>query len=113
MWNRRSLRLIATVLVTVPLAGCHSWHTATTSPAEVIAQKQPFRVRVTLTDEKRLTLVQLTMRNDSIAARSHVVALSDVSTIEIQRFDTEKTLWLVIAPPLFVAVAIAALLGGP
>ena len=66
--NRRTYhwRLIAALLLSVQLAGCHSWRARTTSPTQVVADEQPSKVRITLTGGTRLTIDDPTIRNDSI-----------------------------------------------
>ena len=59
-------KLIATLLLAVHLTGCYSWRPTTISPAQLIAEEQPDKVRVTLTDETRLTLDRPRIGNDSI-----------------------------------------------
>ena len=98
-------KLIAALLLAVHLTGCHSWHTATMSPAEVITDEQPSTVRVTLTDGTRLTVDDPTIQNDTIGG---VVALSDVRTIEVRRFSIGKTVGLVPGTPVVGIVSLLA-----
>ena len=110
--RRPFARLIAALLLAVHLTGCYNWHTPTISPAQIIADEQPAKVRVTQTDGTRLTLDDPTIQNDSIRGRSgpgiifslfapsSSVALSDVSTIEVRRLSAGKTPGAVVGVPL-------------
>ncbi len=90
-------RLVAALLLAVHLTGCHSWHTTTIRPAQLIAEENPSAVRITLTNGRgRLIVVDPTIRNDSIVPESGraYVAVSDVSTIEVRHLSVWKTIAL-------------------
>ena len=70
----------------------------------MIAEEQPSRVRVTLTDGTQVTLDDPTIQNDSIGG----VALSDVRLIEVRSFSTGKTVALVIGVPVGYAIMVVA-----
>ena len=66
-------------------------------------------MRVTLTDGTQVTLDDPTIRNDSING----VALSDGSTIEVQRVSASKIFNLIVGVPvgLFVALLVGCSTG--
>lgn len=107
----RLKRHIAALLLAVHLTGCHGWHPTTISPAQLIAEENPSTVRVTLTDGRQLTLVDPTIRNDSIVFEigrvTAGVVLSDVSTVEVRRFNADKTIGLILAVPVGLVVYFA------
>ena len=107
--KNRALRLVAALLLAVNLTGCHSWRTTTISPTQLIAEEEPSSVRVTLTNGRQLTLVDVSIRNDSIVREDGraYVAVSDVSTVEVRYL----SVWKTIALPLGVFVGAVALGG--
>ena len=101
-------RVIAALLL-VLLTACHSWQPTTVSPQRLISEERPSSVRVTLTNGRQLTLVNTSIRNDSIVhgdGRAYV-PVSDVSTIEVRRL----SVWKTIALPLGSFAGLVALGG--
>ena len=70
-------KLIAMLFLAVHVTGCHSWRTATITPAQLNADEPPPTALLTLKDGTRVRFNEPTIRNDSING----VAFSDVSTI--------------------------------
>ena len=89
-------KLIATLLLAVHLTGCHSWYRTTTDLAQLLADEQPSKVRVTRKDGTQWTLRDGRIRNDSIDG----FAVSDVRTIEVRSLNTGKTVGLVVGVPV-------------
>ena len=105
-------RVIAALLL-VQLTGCYSWHSTTISPSQVIAEEEPSNVRVTRTDGSQLTLADPFIRNRSIVSRlgqiGASVLLSDVSSLEVERFSVGKTVGLILGITVGFVVVLAAI----
>jgi hypothetical protein len=87
----------ATVLLTM-LAACSSWQVQPAAPAQLVSESSPSQVRVQLHDGRRLVLRQPTVRADSLIGRgdSTSVAVADIDSIALRRFDTPRTIGLTV-----------------
>jgi hypothetical protein len=105
-------RPLAAILLSLQVASCTSWRVASVSPAQLIAEEQPAKIRVTRSDGTRLVLHQPSVQGDSlvgshaagIAGPDRAVALVDVTAVARRRGDTGRTVLL--------GVGVAALLAG-
>lgn len=99
-------KLIAMLFLAVHVTGCHSWRTATITPAQLNADEPPPTALLTLKDGTRVRFNEPTIRNDSING----VAFSDVSTITTtaRRYSAAKTTLglVVLGMPVGLAVII-------
>ena len=97
-------KLIAMLFLAVHVTGCHSWRTATITPAQLNADEPPPTALLTLKDGTRVRFNEPTIRNDSING----VAFSDVSTTTARRYSAAKTTLglVVLGMPVGLAVII-------
>ena len=67
-------RAIAVSLAVLHLWACSTWQTTNTAPEQILAQQQPDRIRVTMTDGSEFVLLKPRIQGDSLAG----LALFDV-----------------------------------
>jgi len=112
---------IACVLLLLYLPACHSWHTGTPTPAQFVETERPQSVRVTRTDGTTLTVKSPVVRGDSLVGRvgdsqdttRTVLALSDISRVQVKQPSTGKTVALVIVVAgVIVGLSVAAVAAG-
>jgi hypothetical protein len=96
-------RRAATALLLAMLGACSSWQVQAVAPAELISGSSPSQVRVQLRDGRRIVLRQPTIRSDSLVGGGdgQSVAVAEIDSIALRRFDTPRTLGLTV---LIVAV---------
>jgi len=104
-------RLIACLLLPCQLAACTSWKAQEPAPEQVLANQQPDKLRVTLTDGSRFVLDQPVVLNDTLSGISKGepvrIPLADVSRLELRDSDTAKTIGGAVAA-LGLGILIAA-----
>ncbi len=93
-------RFVCAALLPCYLAACTSWQTQEVSPEQALADEQPDKVRVTLTDGSQVEVHQPTVARDTLTGFSdgHQVSvpLASVSELELRESDTGKTIWLTV-----------------
>ena len=101
-------RAIAGVLLPMYLTGCMTWKTQEVSPQQVIAEQQPGKMRVTLTNGRQLVLSQPGVSGDTLSGRvardSVDIALADVAKTEVPKF---SAVWTVVE----VSIGVLAVAG--
>lgn len=112
--------LAVMVMLALATAACMTWKTQSASPAQVIGEKPPDRVRVTRSDGSMIELVQPLISGDTLSGRwagaSHSTAsvgrvsipISDVRSVAVQRVHAGKTALLVTGVGLTAIAVIAA-----
>lgn len=106
-------RSIATSLLVLHMASCHSWRSEALAPAQLVPAEHPEVVRVTRSDGSILILRHPTVRNDSMfgigpdSAEARL-ALQDVREVEVRRFSAGKTAGLVLGVAGGAALAVGA-----
>jgi len=63
-------RLVACILLPCSLLACATWKTHEASPQQVLADEQPDKVRVTLTDGSQVVLKQPVVSGDTLTGLS-------------------------------------------
>ena len=108
-------RPLAAILLSLQVASCTSWRVASVTPAKLVAEEQPARVRVTRSDGTRVVLYQPSVQGDSLVGRhapgvaspDRAVALADVTAVARRRGDTGKTVLLGVGVAALIAGTIA------
>ncbi len=81
-------RIIACILLPCYLVACTSWKTQEASPQQVLADEQPDRVQVTLTDGSQLVLKEPAVSGDTLSGLDDGnpvhIPLADVSSIAVK-----------------------------
>ncbi|MCL4866135.1 MAG: hypothetical protein KJZ47_09600 [Gemmatimonadales bacterium] len=104
--SRTRARLLATTLpMVLTLVGCTSYRVETGPVAQVVAEREPRSVLITLGSEREVEVFGPVVSDDSLRGhpRAEAVqrvsyALSDIRTIKTRRFNLGKSL-------LYVAIA--------
>jgi hypothetical protein len=99
--NRRLRSPLSTVLVIVAtLNACTSWRVQSVTPAQLVAEQQPHKVRLRGQDGTRTELRGPFVRGDSLLGLTKGdtagVALNEVQVLEVRRFDWLKTAGLTV-----------------
>lgn len=103
VWRHLPLRAATLLVLTCLLPACTAWHLKSAPPQEVIAAKQPVKVRIVRQDRSRVELSQPKVEADSIVGTNWdvkpgsppsraAIALADVRTIEVRETDTRRTI---------------------
>jgi hypothetical protein len=103
--RRERRRARPLLLLLIYLSGCTSWQVEQVAPAQLIAERQPSRVRVTRADQSRVVLRDPTIVGDTLvgaldsakAVWESRVALSEVQRIEVRHGDAGRTIGLALA----------------
>ncbi len=99
-------RFIACVLLPCCLVACSTWKPQHVSPQQVVSEKQPDKVRVTLTDGTRNVIEYPMITGDSLtgvlAGVQETVPLSTVTVLELREVDVLINL---LGVAVFVAFA--------
>jgi hypothetical protein len=95
-------------LLPAPLLQCTSWRVQGIAPAALITEQHPGKVRIRRADSTVIVLDQPRIEGDSIIGRKGAVAVADATAIGVRKFDTLKTLGLVLAIPVAAAIVCAA-----
>ena len=110
-------RSIAALLFTLQLAGCTSWHVESLPPAELIAQRHPYRLRVQDEVGKRVMIYGPEVRGDSLVGRpsagstgSRAVPLATVRSVATSHFSAGGTLALLLGVGVLAVVALAVVI---
>ena len=102
----RRYRPLALLLLTLHLTGCQTWRPTTASPRELIGERQPSSVRVTLASREVIILEEPRLASDSIEGvitdasvdaddgLEAAVAQRDVASMEVRQFSLGRTLAL-------------------
>jgi hypothetical protein len=115
-------RLIACILLPTYLAACTSWKTQEVSPQQVLADKQPDKVRVELADGSRFVVEEPVVSGDTLmgfekgrwTSGRHVpgdevsIPLSDIEHVAVRGTDIGLTVGVTILG-LLVAAGVAVL----
>lgn len=103
-------RRAATALLLAMLGACSSWQVQAVAPAELVSGSSPSQVRVQLRDGRRIVLRQPTIRSDSLVdgGDGQSVAVAEIDSIALRRFDTPRTLGLTVLIVAVPAVLCAA-----
>jgi hypothetical protein len=105
-------RLVACILLPCCLLACSTWKTQEASPQQVLADEQPAKVRVTLTDGSQVVLEQPVVSGDTLTGLREgeqvSISLASVSELELRKGDTVKTIALTTG----IVVGVAAVAFG-
>lgn len=109
----------AAVVLVCYLSACTAWHTQSATPREVMTTQRE-RVRIVRQDGSRVDLLQPVIYNDSVVGRDAsargmvdslkprvAIALADVGAVELHGIDAPRTILLVGAVGVLIAVAAA------
>ena len=107
-------RVGALLLMTLYLPGCTKWKVQELAPQEVVATRQPGRMRVTRTDGARVVLEKPALRGDTLVGTTWhqskpvdvQIPLSDVQVVAIRGVDGGATVGLIAGTILALLVAI-------
>ncbi|HMA40644.1 MAG TPA: hypothetical protein VKP10_11230 [Gemmatimonadales bacterium] len=116
VWRHLPLRA-ATLVFTCLLPACTAWHLTSAPPQEVIAAKQPVKVRIVRQDRSRVELSQPKVEADSIVGTNWdvkpgsppsraAIALADVRTVEVRETDTGRIIALVVGVGSIIALIV-------
>lgn len=105
---------VSALVLAAAAAGCTHWKTQSVTPREVIAARHPERVRVSGADGRRVVLERPEIVGDTLygAMRGRgpsarpAVALPDIETLAIRRFDPLGTAALTLGTAAVGAVAV-------
>jgi hypothetical protein len=108
----RTVRRLLTATALLPawlLQACFTWRTQPIAPRQAIEQRPLVRARLVGVDHRTIVLTGPRIRGDSVAGligmEERVVALRDVSAVQIQRFSAGRTIGLVALGALAFSVA--------
>lgn len=112
--RRERRRARPLLLLVIYLLGCTSWQVQQVAPPQLIAERQPSRVRVTRADQSRVVLRDPTIVGDALvgaldsakAVWESRVALSEVQRIEVQHGDAGRTIGLAVLAAGLVVFAL-------
>ncbi len=96
-------RLIACILLPSYLVACTTWKTQEASPQQVLAEEQPDKVQVTLTDGSQLVLEEPAVSGDTLSG--------DVLSIAVKKTDPTAGAVLGVIGTVVLVGAIAAVIG--
>ena len=109
-------RLIACILLPCYLVACTSWKTQEPTPEQVIAEEQPDKVQVTLTDGSKLVLEEPAVSGDTLSGLDDgtpvLIPLADVSSIAVKGADGATGLAVLGGVVLLVAIVAGIYLAG-
>ena len=92
------------------LTACSSWRVQPVGPAQLISEHHPSRVRLRGQDGHQVVVRQPFVRGDSVLGLAHQdttgLALDEIHTVAVRRFDWLKTTGLVVLT-LGAAVGVA------
>lgn len=99
--RRPCRRALALLLLVLHVGACTYWQPTSLSPRQVVEQERPRRVRVTTVDGEQQHVRRPRVRSDSLASgdprrAGEPIPLSEIRSLEIQRFSGKKTLGLVL-----------------
>jgi hypothetical protein len=116
-------RVVGCVLIASYLPACTSWRMQEVSPAQVVAEQQPEKIRVTLTDSSQVTLQRPSVSGDTlrgveqvgqtsrVVTRGHsAIPLSNVAYVSVSETSAGKTAGLVIVGLGVVVFGVAGLI---
>jgi len=107
----RHRRASAALLLAI-LGACSSWQVQPVAPAELLGRSSPSQVRVQLHDGRRVVVGHPALRSDSLvgtaAGAADAVAVTDIDSIAVRRFDLPRTLGLTVLIFAVPAVLCAA-----
>ena len=100
-------RILSCILIPAYLSSCTAWHVQSASPAQVVQEEQPSRIRVTTTSDSVVilqepgvsgdTLVGFVKRNFSGApdtASALKIPLTDISHVALHKTNAGKSVLL-------------------
>ena len=100
-WSREAGRFGRLVLLTASLTACTKWQVQAVSPQQLLAERQPARVRITRADHTTIILRHPELVGDTLygigrdsagpAGRRQGVPLSDVAQVAIRKQDPLAT----------------------
>lgn len=114
----RLRRSVALVLMVTQLVGCYHW-VATPTRVGALAQDSVPKLRLTLRDETRVTVVQPTVVGDSIYGTSvsgdgaRGTALEQVGLVEVWEMDKGKTAVSAVGVGLMVGFVVFLIICNP
>jgi len=103
---KRPVRMTATLLLVLHLAGCVTWQPVSTAPDRVVSEEQPDRVRVTRMDGMELLLEAPAVRAGAIVATASpgAVLVGDVRSMEVERISVARSIALALPGVVILAV---------
>ncbi len=106
-------RLIACILLPCYLVACTSWKPQEASPQQVLADEQPDKVQVTLTDGSKLVLEEPAVSGDTLSGLDDgtpvLIPLAEVSSIAVKGAEGAQTGLLVLGGVVLVFAIVAGI----
>ena len=99
-------RIIACVLLPCYLVACSSWKTQEASPQQVLADEQPDKMRVTLSDGSQVVLEAPVVSGDTLTGvaegEQRSIPLADVADVEVRETEALLTVAFVFGTVVVV-----------
>ena len=92
--TRYRARTVLLLLLVLHLTACSTWQSVSldaTSPAQLIEEDQPDRVRVTMQDRTQMELERPVVDGDELVAAGGSVSLADVRLLEIGKISLVRS----------------------
>ena len=106
--SRHPIPRLITILLVVLLPACYSWHAVDGGARRYISEERPGIVRLTLTDGRKIDMVDPEVLGESIVGRvderSTIADEADVAVAQERRFEAFRT-------GAAIAVVVGALVG--
>ena len=87
-------RAVLLLFLVLNLTACQTWHSVSLdaiSPAQLIEEDQPDRVRVTMQDRTQMELARPVVDGDELVAAGGSVSLADVRLLEIGKISLVRS----------------------
>jgi len=112
--TRHRPRAVLLLFLLLHLTACQTWHSVSLdaiSPAQLIEEDQPDRVRVTGGGVLDLELVSPSVEGDQlVGAGDFSVPLEDILRLEVRRFSVGRTvMWVAVGVGAYVAAFVAVM----
>jgi hypothetical protein len=108
-------RPFAYAMLSLALVACTRWVPQELTPAQVVSEMKPARIRVTRSDSTRLVLVQPQVAGDSmigsVPGRRTSIPLSDVAAVSLRKGNPGGTVLVVLGVLVAAGVWVLAQLG--
>ena len=90
---------IAWVFLATCLTACSSWKVSTATPAQLLANEHPAKIRITLADSSAVVLTQPELLGDTLVGQSEGqrvrIATSDAVHLAVRKKDAAATVGLI------------------
>ena len=106
-------RLIACIMLPCYLVACTAWKTQEASPQQVLADEQPDKMRVTLSDGSQVVLEEPVISGDTLTGvaegQQTSIPLDDVADVEVRKAQTLLTVGVVVLGTAAVLFGLAVI----